>query len=162
MTPAVSTARIERRTDMPAALSPLSNHTSAEHTVMIRLTIEADGVSRVRQAVTAACGGSVQFMPPQRIPRSTQVWVWLVLVESSVSAAMGATLRAVPYGEIGRVFRQAQNPPKTGREETGTPQADVLVPVGSAGLAAIAATTLGAQLPTAPRTFTSNANVRAG
>jgi NADPH-dependent ferric siderophore reductase len=98
---------------MHVAIPPLPNRTSAEQSVMIRLTIEADSISLVRQAVIAACGDSVQFMPPQRVPRSTQVWVWLALAESAVPDAMGATLRTVPYGEIGRVVRQAPNSPKT-------------------------------------------------
>jgi hypothetical protein len=108
MMPGQSLPRAERRMEMHAAVSPLPNRVPAESSVMLRLTIEADSVSQVRQAVIAACGESVEFMPPQKIPRSTQVKVWLVLTESAVPDAMGATLRAVPCGEISRVFHHAQ------------------------------------------------------
>ena len=91
---------------MRAAVSPLPNRASAEQRVMIRLTIEADSISRVRQAVSAACGQSVRFIRAQRVPRSTQVQVWLVLAESVAPNVMSATLKAVPYGEIGPVIQQ--------------------------------------------------------
>jgi len=95
---------------MHAAVSPLPNRASAEQRVMIRLTIEADSMSRVRQAVSTACGESVKFICTQKIPRSTQVQVWLVLAESVAPNVMSATLKAVPYGEIGPVIQQQQNP----------------------------------------------------
>lgn len=94
---------------MNAAVSPLPNRASAERMVMIRLTVEADSLDRVRQAVIAACGESVRFIRAQRVPRSTQVQAWLVLTESVAPHVMSATLKAVPYGEIGPVIQQQQN-----------------------------------------------------
>jgi hypothetical protein len=75
---------------------------------MMRLSVEADSLARVRQAVVAACGTSVQFLRAQMIPRSTLVGLWLVLAEVVVPAAIGATLRAAPHGEIGPVHHQIQ------------------------------------------------------
>jgi hypothetical protein len=79
----------------------------------MRLSVEADSLARVRQAVIAACGRSVNFLRAQKIPRSTLVCVWLVLAEASVPAAMGATLRSVPHGEIGPVYQKIQTPDQT-------------------------------------------------
>jgi hypothetical protein len=79
---------------------------------MMCLSVKADRVSLMREAVVAACGKSVRFLRSQIIPRSTRVRVWLVLAETSVPEAMRATLQAVPHGEIGRVFYQVQNQPK--------------------------------------------------
>lgn len=94
---------------MHAAVSPLHNHASAEQRVLIRLTVEADSISLVRQELIAACGESVRIVRTQTVPRSTQVQVWLVLTDSAVPDAMRATLRAVQHGEIGPVFQQHRN-----------------------------------------------------
>jgi hypothetical protein len=101
---------------MNAAVSPLPNRASAEQSVMIRLTIEADSMSLVRQELIAACGESVRIIRTQTVPRSTQVRVWLVLADSAVPDAMRATLRAVPRGEIGPVFQRQHNLDKTQKE----------------------------------------------
>jgi hypothetical protein len=81
-----------------------------EQSVTMRLTIDSDSLSLVRHAVIAACGESVRFIRVQRVPRSTQVQIWLVLTESVAPHVMSATLKAVPYGEIGPVIQQQQNP----------------------------------------------------
>lgn len=94
---------------MNAAVSPLPSYVSAEQRVLIRLTVEADSIDLVRQALIAACGESVKVLRTQTVPRSTQLQIWLVLADSAVPDAMRATLRAVPHGEIGPVFQQHHN-----------------------------------------------------
>jgi hypothetical protein len=88
--------------------SPAANRAETERTVMMRLSVEVDSLARVRQMVLAACGTSVQFLRTQKIPRSTLVGLWLVLAEIAVPAAIGATLRAAPHGEISPVHHQIQ------------------------------------------------------
>jgi hypothetical protein len=92
---------------------PLANRADAERKVMMRLGVEADSLARLRQAVIATCGRSVKFLRTEKIPRSTLVWVWLVLAEAAIPDAVSATLRTVSHGEISRVFHQVQNLPKT-------------------------------------------------
>jgi short subunit dehydrogenase-like uncharacterized protein len=92
---------------MQVAVLPEKSPT--EKPVMIRLTIEADSVTRVRHAVIVACGDSTELLRTQVIPRSSQVRVWFVLAEAAVRDAMLAVLRTVRCGEIGPVIHQHQN-----------------------------------------------------
>jgi len=96
---------------MDTGVLPVPVRASTERRVMLRLAVEADSITRVQQAILAVCGGVVQFLLGQKVPRSTQRWLWLVLEETRIPDALLATLRAVPCGEIGPVYQQLQHPP---------------------------------------------------
>jgi hypothetical protein len=91
-----------------ALQEPPSCLLSTDKRVTLRLTLEPGDVLAVREAIVTACGES-EILRIQPVPRSTQVQVWLVLAESTAPNAMSATLKTVPYGEIGPVIQQHQN-----------------------------------------------------
>jgi hypothetical protein len=76
---------------------------AAEQRVVMQITIEPTWAQDVRQAIAQACGERVEIVRTQPVPRSTQVRVWLDLPKAATALAMGAVLRTLPYGEIGRI-----------------------------------------------------------
>jgi hypothetical protein len=74
----------------------------AEQRVVMQITIEPTWAKDVRQAIAQACGERVEILRTQPVPRSTQVRVWLDVPKAATAVAMGAILRTLPYGEIGR------------------------------------------------------------
>jgi hypothetical protein len=96
----------------PAGMARPGNRAEVEQRVVMRVSVEADSLVRVQQAVVAACGRSVQFLRTQAVPRSKLVWVWLALAEAAVPIAMHATIYSVSYGEIGRIVKQGQEWPR--------------------------------------------------
>jgi hypothetical protein len=95
---------------MHAIASPRPARAPTARKVIVRLTVEIDGVTRVRQALIAACGDSVELLRTQIVPRSSQVRLMLVLAEGAVDDAMLAVMRTVPCGEIGPIIQQLQIP----------------------------------------------------
>ncbi|BBP00607.1 hypothetical protein [Sulfuriferula nivalis] len=74
-----------------------------EHRVMMLITVEAEYVAQLRNAVTTACGKWLEFMRVQPVAHSTLMRVWLGLFESAQLAAMSAIVLSLPEAEIGRI-----------------------------------------------------------
>lgn len=71
--------------------------------VMMLITVEAEYVVRLRNAVISECGKWLEFVRVQPVPHSTLMRVWLGLGQSAQSAAMRAVVLALPGAEIGRI-----------------------------------------------------------
>jgi hypothetical protein len=91
----------EEKTTLSAVAA--SRHTPAEPMATMLITVEADNLPLIQRAVASACGESARLLRTQAVPCSTQMRVWLILVRSAATTAMGAIMRTVSHGEIGPI-----------------------------------------------------------
>jgi hypothetical protein len=70
----------------------------------MQVTVEPEWVCAVQQALAQASGARVDVLATRPLPRTTEVRVSFGLPQTAKDLAFGAVLRAVPYGEIGRIL----------------------------------------------------------
>ena len=96
MHPYFSTRGAQRRRIETAARTP-------EPTCLVRLTVDAGSVTRLREVVSRACGEALEFIRIATLPDPARMTVWLCVATPCVPLMIETVLQCQPNAQFARL-----------------------------------------------------------
>lgn len=70
---------------------------------VMRVIVDADSVTKLRQLVLSNCGGRDFYMKVKAIDHASKMKVWLCLNKSSIDVLISKILATLPQAEFGKI-----------------------------------------------------------
>jgi hypothetical protein len=96
MHPTFSTRGAQRRRISAAVRTP-------EPTCLVRLTVDASGVTALREVVSRVCGDALEFIRIATCPSPARMTVWLCVATPYLPLMVETVLRQQPNAQISRI-----------------------------------------------------------